>query len=170
LAWPLIILAAITVFLGWLAGPLKDFLLGGSIGATRMAAAEGEPLAWSHAAALGLAGAGLIVAWFEFGRKGARQRIGFVERIPPLYTLFAERWYIDHFYRLLVNLVVDRGLSYFCWQNDRKVIDAGIDELCEGTVEGGRAVSSWQSAMIQYRLLAIFAVMVLLAVYFWAEG
>ena len=117
-------------------------------------------------AALCLAAAGLVLAWWDFGRRSSKQ-IGFAEKIPPLYKLFTERWYIDHFYRLLVNLVVDKGISYLCWQNDNKVIDGGIDELCEGTIEGGRIVALLQSGMIQYRLLAIFAVMVLLSIYFY---
>jgi NADH-quinone oxidoreductase subunit L len=163
MAWPLIILTAITVILGFFAGPVKDFL---QAGITAGGTAEGGAFAWSHVAALGLAIAGAVLAWFEFGRSGAKQ-IGFVERIPPLYRLFAERWYIDHFYRLLVNLVVDRGISYLCYQNDNKVIDASIDELSEGTIEGGRIVAFLQSGMIQYRLLVIFAVMVLLSIYFY---
>ncbi len=168
MSWPLIILAAITLVLGWFETPIKDFLLGGSMDAAPTPSPGSEALAWVPWTALGLAVAGLALAWFEFGRKSASQ-IGFVERIPPLYRLFAERWYIDHFYRLLVNLVVDRGISRLFWQNDNKVIDGGIDELCEGTIEGGRIVAFLQTGMIQYRLLAIFAVMVLLAVYFWWE-
>jgi NADH-quinone oxidoreductase subunit L len=167
-AWPLIILALSTVLLGWPADtPLRNFLLGGGMAPALAHAPEGGHLNLSHVAALILAAGGLVLAWFEFGRGGGRQKIGFVEKIPPLYDLFAQRWYIDHFYRLLVNLVVDRGLSYLCWQNDQKVIDAGIDELCEGTVESGRVVSIWQTVMIQYRLLAIFAVVVLMAAWYW---
>ncbi len=168
MAWPLLILAAITVMLGFLRNPLKDFLQAGIVAATPIPAAEGGPFAWFHLAAPGLAVAGAVLAWVEFGRSGAKQ-IGFVERIPPLFKLFAERWYIDHFYRLLVNLVVDRGLSYLCYQNDNKVIDGSIDELSEGTVEGGRIVAFLQSGMIQYRLLVIFAVMVLLSIYFFFQ-
>jgi NADH-quinone oxidoreductase subunit L len=165
MAWPLLILAAITVTLGFFRNPLKDFLQAGLMaGGT----AEGGPLAWSHVAALGLAVAGAVLAWVEFGRRGAKQ-IGFVEKIPPLFRLFSERWYIDHFYGLLVNLVVDRGISYICYQNDNKVIDRSIDELAEGTVDGGRIVAFLQSGMIQYRLLVIFAVMVLLSIYFFFQ-
>jgi NADH-quinone oxidoreductase subunit L len=163
MAWPLLILTAITVILGFFRNPLKDFLQAGLMAG---GAAEGGPFAWSHVAALGLAVAGAVLAWVEFGRSGAKQ-IGFVERIPPLFRLFSERWYIDHFYGLLVNLVIDRGISYLCYQNDNKVIDRGIDELAEGTVDGGRIVAFLQSGMIQYRLLVIFAVMVLLAIYFF---
>ncbi|SPJ15824.1 NADH:ubiquinone oxidoreductase, membrane subunit L [Syntrophobacter sp. SbD2] len=163
MAWPLIVLTAITVMLGFLRNPLKDFL---QVGITAGGAAEGGPFEWFHVAAPGLAVAGAVLAWVEFGRRGAKQ-IGFVERVPPLYRLFAERWYIDHFYRLLVNVVVDKGISYLCYQNDNKVIDRSIDELGEGTIEGGRIVAFLQSGMIQYRLLVIFAVMVLLSIYFF---
>ncbi|MGO9018202.1 MAG: NADH-quinone oxidoreductase subunit L [Syntrophobacteraceae bacterium] len=165
MAWPLIILSAVTVILGFFGDRLKAFLeagtmTGGTVG--------GEHFALSPLVPLGLAGAGLVLAWLEFGRSGAMQ-IGVVERIPPLFRLFAERWYIDRFYGLLVNLVVDRGISYLCYQNDNKVIDGSIDELCEGTVEGGRIVAFLQSGMLQYRLLVIFAVMVLLSIYFFFQ-
>ncbi|MGA2025969.1 MAG: NADH-quinone oxidoreductase subunit L [Syntrophobacteraceae bacterium] len=168
MAWPLLILSAITVILGFVRNPLKDFLQAGIMAATPIPAAEGGPFAWFHLAAPGLAVAGAVLAWVEFGRSGAKQ-IGFVERVPPLYRLFAERWYIDHFYGLLVNSVVDRGISYLCYQNDKKVIDGSIDELGEGTIEGGRIVAFLQSGMIQYRLLVIFAVMVLLSIYFFFQ-
>ncbi|HIJ68314.1 MAG TPA: NADH-quinone oxidoreductase subunit L [Deltaproteobacteria bacterium] len=168
MAWPLLVLTAITVILGFLRNPLKDFLQAGIMAATPIPAAEGGPFAWFHLAAPGLAVAGAVLAWVEFGRSGAKQ-IGFVERVPPLFRLFAERWYIDHFYRLLVNLVDDRGISYLCYQNDKKVIDGSIDELGEGTIEGGRIVAFLQSGMIQYRLLVIFAVMVLLSIYFFFQ-
>jgi NADH-quinone oxidoreductase subunit L len=165
--WPLIILAAVTLLLGILGeGPIEHFLLAGHGAAHHAPTAEGGPYAWSGWAALGLAFAGLLIAWVEFGRRGSRQ-IGFVERIPPLFRLFAERWYIDHFYRALVDLVIDRGISRLCYENDNKVIDGGIDELCGGTVESGRIVALLQTATVQYRLLAIFAVLVLLAVWFW---
>jgi NADH-quinone oxidoreductase subunit L len=164
MAWPLIILSAVTVLLGYFFGdPLKAFLDAGTmVGGT----AGGEHFALPSWVPLGLAGAGLVLAWLEFGRSRAKQ-IGFVERIPPLFKLFAERWYIDRFYGLLVNLVVDRGISYLCYENDQKVIDGSIDGLCEGTVEGGRIAAFLQSGMIQYRLLVIFAVMVLLSIYFF---
>jgi NADH-quinone oxidoreductase subunit L len=163
MAVPLIILATITVVLGFFETPIKDFLEAGIISGAP--STEGAS-AWSHVAALCLAVAAVAVAWFEFGRRGAKQ-IGFVERIPPLCRLFAERWYIDRFYGLLVSRVIDRGISFLCYQNDNKVIDGSIDELCRTTVDSGRIVAFLQTGMIQYRLLVIFAVMVLLAVYFF---
>jgi len=163
MAWPLIILALITVLLGFFESPLKHFLVGRLIAGE---AHESGALALVPYLALALSVAGVGLAWIEFGRRGAA-RVGFVERIPPLHKLFAERWYIDDFYRLFVDRVIDRGISTLFYENDNKVIDGGIDGMCKGTVEGGRIVALLNSGMIQYRLLVTFAVMVLLSLYFF---
>ena len=42
----------------------------------------------------------LALAWMDFGRKDSRQ-IGFAERNAALRNFLAERWYLDHFYRIL---------------------------------------------------------------------
>jgi len=159
MACPLIILAAVTVLLGLWETPLNQFIVGKS------AIDGGTPHAWLPFLALAIAAAGTGLAWIEFGRQGADQ-IGFVEKIPALETLFAERWFIDHFYRVFLKYIVYSGFSNICAQNDHRVIDGGIDGLSKGTVESGRMMSRLHLGMIQYRLLAIFIVMVLLSLYF----
>jgi len=162
MGWPLIFLAAVTVILGLFQGSLETFLKSQLF----ILAEEGGHHAWLPFAALGSAGFGVVLAWMEYGRRGAA-RIGFVEKIAPLNNLFAERWYIDRFYRRFLDLfiygVVSRGFA----NNDNKVIDGGIDGLCKGTVETGRFTSLLHLGMIQYRLLTIFVVIVLLALYFF---
>ncbi|MGC8493110.1 MAG: NADH-quinone oxidoreductase subunit L [Syntrophobacteraceae bacterium] len=158
MCFSLIVLASVTVVLGFFETPFRHFL---GVSMEGVAAAS-----WSHIAALVLAVSGVGLAWFEFGRRGAEQT-GFVEKIPALYDLFSERWYIDRFYGLLVDFVLDRGISRLCYQNDKKVIDGSIDGLCEGTVEGGRVVAFLQTGMVQYRLLAIFAALALIALYLY---
>jgi NADH-quinone oxidoreductase subunit L len=59
--------------------------------------------------------------------------------------------------------VVSRGFA----NNDNKVIDGGIDGLSKATVAAGRITSFLHLGMIQYRLLTIFVVIVLLAMYFF---
>jgi NADH-quinone oxidoreductase subunit L len=162
MGWPLILLAAITVILGFFEGTLENFFKAQQFIPTTNAGHH----AWLPFAALGSAGFGLVLAWIEYGRRGA-SRIGFVEKIAPLHNLFAERWYIDHFYRRFLDVfiygVVSRGFT----NNDNKVIDVGIDGLSKGTVATGRFTSFLHLGMIQYRLLTIFVVMVLLALYFF---
>ena len=165
IAWPLIILAGITVILGFLQSPLETFL-GHQYPAVELPKAThivGLPYL---ALILTIGGVGL--AWAEFGRRGARQ-VGFVERIPVLYRLFSERWYLDYFYRLLVDRVIDRGIATLFFENDNKVIDGSIAGMCQGTVAMGRLLAFLNSAMIQYRLLATFAVLVLLSLYLFLQ-
>jgi NADH-quinone oxidoreductase subunit L len=162
MGWPLILLAAITVILGFFEGTLKEFFNAQQF----IPLTGGGQHAWLPFAALGSAGVGVVLAWIEYGRRGAA-RIGFVEKIAPLHNLFAQRWYIDRFYRRFLGLlkkgVVSRGFA----NNDNKVIDGGIDALGKGTVATGRFTSLLHQGMIQYRLLTIFVVMVLLALYFF---
>ena len=162
MVWPLIILAAVTALLGLYEAPLDYFIAGRS----KMGAHNPALHSWLPFAALAIAAAGVGLAWLEFGRREA-DRIGFVERIPALNTFFAERWYIDHFYRLCLKYIVYKGFASFCKQNDDRVIDGGIDGLGKGTVEAGRILSRLHLGMVQYRLLVIFAVLVLLALYFF---
>jgi len=163
MALPLIVLAGITILLGLLQHPLEQFL-GNQLTAVDLH--QGTHATWLPYVALSLTMVGVVLAWLEFGRRGA-SRVGFVERIPLLNNLFAERWYLDHFYRLLVDRVIDRGVSTLFFLNDNRVIDGSIDRVCKGTVESGRIVAFLNLGMIQYRLLMTFAVMVLLALYFF---
>ena len=114
---------------------------------------------------------GLVLAWLEFGRQGfGRQgsdQVGFVEKIAPLKNLFAERWYIDRFYRRFMDIFIYGVVSKSFTRNDQKVIDGGLDGLAQGTIETGRFVSFLHLGMVQYRLLTIFVVLVLLGIYFF---
>jgi NADH-quinone oxidoreductase subunit L len=84
-----------------------------------------------------------------------------------LKNLFAERWYIDRFYRRFLDIVIYGVISNLLTRNDKKVIDGSLDGLCRGTVETGRLVSFLHLGMMQYRLLTIFVVLVLLGFYFF---
>ena len=163
MAWPLIILAAVTVLLGFFQTPLENFLVAHHGGAEGHG---GGHHAWLLYVAVGLALSGVGLAWLEFGRKGASQ-VGFVERMEPVKTLFAERWYIDHFYRSFLDYVIYGIFSNLFTRNDRQVIDGGIDGICRATVGGGRMLSFLQSGMLQYNLMVMFAVLALVALYFF---
>jgi len=162
MAWPLIILAAVTFLLGLYEISLEHFIAG----KVMIYTAADSRHSWLPFVALSIAAAGVGLAWLEFGRRQAAQ-VGFVEKIPALKTLFAERWYIDHFYRFCLKYIVYKGLAGFCKQNDDQVIDGSIDRLSKATVETGRFLSRLHLGMVQYRLLVIFIVMVLLALYFF---
>ena len=58
-------------------------------------------------------------------------------------------------------------VSKLLTKNDKAVIDGGIDGLGKVTVEIGRFTSFLHLSMVQYKLLVIFVVTVLLAMYFF---
>ncbi len=162
MAVPLIILAAVTALLGFFQAPLEHFF-GSRMGA---AAPHGGSHGWLLYAALAAAGSGVVLAWIEFGRRNCA-RIGFVERIDWLSNLFAERWYLDRFYRRFVDVVIYRVISGLCTRNDDRVIDGALDALSKNTVQSGRFIAGLHLSMIQYRLLTMFVVLVVLALYFF---
>jgi NADH-quinone oxidoreductase subunit L len=156
---PLILLAAVTVVLGFLEAPLREFI---SPDTLRL---QHNGLSWLPYLSIALAVAGLGVAWFEFGRPAA-SRIGFAERIPAVRELFANRWYLDHVYRAFVDVVIDRVFSRTCTHNEDRVINAGIDGFSKLTLNSGRFASLLQSGKVRYNLFVMFGAIALVALYF----
>ena len=156
MAVPLILLAVVTLSLGWFHGALASYLAGPATGAGEHAG--GAALLVT---ALGCAGGGVFLAWFEFGRKRAPQ-IGMAERIPAVRNLFQERWYLDRCYRWALDHLIYKGLARICALNDQRVIDPVIDGLGNSAVGSGRRLADWHQGMLQFKLLVIFAVLVFL--------
>jgi NADH-quinone oxidoreductase subunit L len=157
MAVPLLILAVIVLVLGFFKTSLADFLAGQPIPQGR---------AWLFYVSMGFVLSGLGLAWFEFGRRGASQ-VGVFERVTPLRLLFANRWYLDHFYRLLLRFVVYKTFANSAIRNDRQVIDRGLDVFCGYTVESGRMLSRLQSGLVRYNFLLVFLVLALLGLWFY---
>jgi NADH-quinone oxidoreductase subunit L len=159
MGFPLLILAGVTVVLGFLEIPLSEFLSGGTT-----ARPYGDH-AWLPYISGGLAVLGVGVAWFEFGRRAAPQ-VGFVERIPLLRELFSQRWYLDHAYRRFVDSVIDGFLSKGCAQNEDRVINDSIDGFCDSTLDSGHLLSFLQFGKLRYNLIVMFGALALVALYF----
>ncbi len=158
---PLVFLAAATLILGFFEGPIERFL---SVTLTEVPVFADTHHGWILYLALGLSAAGVLLALIEFGLPKARQ-VGFAERVPLVYRLFLQRWYIDHFYRFFVDYVIDRGVAKICTQSDKKVIDRSIDSFCGGIVESSRFLSFLHTGMIQYRLIVLFLTIFFLSLY-----
>jgi NADH-quinone oxidoreductase subunit L len=158
MAIPVMILAGVTLVLGFFEHPLEHFLTSHAV--------EAHPVqhAVEHVAEHG-GGAdrlmimgvlasllGILVAWFEYGRKGASRK-GFLSYVPAIWNLFEHRWFLDTSYRKILDTLVYGGLASLCTKNDRRIIDGGIDGICYFIESGGRLFSFLQSGMLQYNLL-----------------
>ena len=183
MAWPVMILASVTLVLGFFQAELEHFLTGGAAGHAQQAGAH-PVVATAHAAAahaaegghgaghmiilvlaVTMALGGIIWAWVEFGRKGAAQE-GFLSAFPRVQALFGSRWYMDDFFRKSLDNVVYAGLTSAFTRNDRRIIDGGIDGICSLTVGSGRLFSFMQSGMLQYNLLIMVISVGLVVLYF----
>jgi len=141
MAAPVLALAALTLVLGYLGGWFAARLSPGMAHEGPFAFGTG-PLV-----ALALVVAGIALAWFEFGARGAR-REGFAERVPALKAFFGENWYVDRLYdATVVRWTV--ALSRAARWNDHTVLDGASDGVAQGTVWGGRILSLAQSGFVQ---------------------
>jgi NADH-quinone oxidoreductase subunit L len=156
---PLVILAGMTLVLGFLETPLREFLSGAIVPHP-----NGDH-AWLPYISAGLATLGVGLAWLEFGRRAAPQ-VGFIERVPPVREIFVQRWYIDHAYSGFVDIVIDAVFSKVCARNEERVINDGIDRFSRFTLDSGRFFALLQSGKLRYNLTVMFAALALVALYF----
>lgn len=171
MAVPVMILAGVTLVLGFVEHPLQVVLSGGTAshavqpvqhGADQ---AHGGGLDWLLIAGVSAGLLGILLAWFEFGRKGSSQT-GFLSRIPSLWTLFDRRWFMDDFLRKSLDKFVYAGLTRIFTINDRRIIDGGVDGICFFTETSGRLFSFLQSGMLQHNLLIMTMAAGLAVLYF----
>lgn len=173
MAIPVIILASVTAVLGFFQDQLQAFLTGLSQAAPGVHAAAAGHGEAAHGgghltllvAAVGLATAGILLAYIEFGRKNAA-RTGFLSRFPRVWELFEKRWHMDGFLRKFLDKAIYSGVTSLFTRNDRRVIDGGIDGICFFTMGAGRLFSFLQSGLLQYNLLVMIAVVGLGVLYF----
>jgi len=109
--------------------------------------------------AVAVALAGVLLAWFEFGRRGATQ-LGLAERNPALAGFFRNGWYIDALYgRTFGRLTA--AISALSARVERAVLDASGDGIGSGTLRSGEAVTRVQGGRLQaYIGVAVVAVSV----------
>ena len=148
-------LAALTLVLGYLGPWLAVRLAPGAAFVPPFAFGGGS------AAALALVAAGVALAWWEFGRRGA-PRIGFLERVPAVARFCADNWYLDRLYRATV-IRWAGALSRAAHWNDRTVVDGATDGIASATVGGGRLLALLQSGYVQVYLAIALTLVAALA-------
>lgn len=108
----------------------------------------------------GVALAGALLAWVDFGMKTSPQR-GLLAWLPAAERLFKNRWYIDHIYQRTVVAVTDFTARVLHMTETRGLDGAG-DGVAAGTLALGRGTARTHTGR-----LPIFigtAVVVLIAV------
>lgn len=171
MAVPVMILAGVTLVLGFFQSSIEHFLLGPA--SQFHAAAEHGGGHGGHGIdhrvllvmAVSMALLGILWAWLEFGRKNAL-REGFLNRLPRVQELFARRWFMDDFLRKTLDRMIYGGATSIFARNDRRIIDGGIDGICYSTLGIGRLFSFLQSGMLNYNIFIMVAAVGLVVLYF----
>jgi NADH-quinone oxidoreductase subunit L len=138
IAAPILVLAAFAAALGF---------FGDSVASKLGIASVHHPGIADMAPAIGVALFGVLMAWLEFGRSGARQT-GFIAKVPVIHDLFANRWYIDRIYRkLIVDPVI--GIARLMYGFETRGFDGQTDNLANATLSAGSGVARSQVGRLQ---------------------
>ena len=112
--------------------------------------------------AISVAVAGVLLAWVEFGKKGAAQ-VGFISHVPTLQRLFERKWYIDDFYGAVVGGLMSL-VSGVCALFEVKALDGLADGVARTTVAGGEGARVAQGGRLQL-YIAVSVVFLAVACY-----
>jgi len=168
---PLVILAILAVFSGWLnaTGAFGEFLGHGEVHGF----AEGFFGILTHPLpliSLLLAGLGIFLAYAMYSAKWLSAEV--VGRIfKPFYTLFSRKYWFDELYErvIVVRVLVDgifAGLDFF----DARVVDGAVNGAASGTAGAAKGMRRIQTGQLQVYAMAIAVGVVAIAVCYYLFG
>jgi NADH-quinone oxidoreductase subunit L len=138
--FPVILLTLGAIFLGY---------FGDSIGNAIGAHIVHHTLA-AMLPAIGVVLLGIFVAYLDYGRSDGT-RTGFISRITPLHTLFANKWYIDDFYRATIVALTMAVATLMQWL-ETHLLDGGFNRFGFGIIRTGFASARLQGGWMQLYL------------------
>jgi len=121
--------------------------LGGRIGHALGIEHVHEASIGAMAPAIIIALTGVVLAWLDFGRRGARQ-VGFIASVPAIQKILENRWYIDAVYNAtIVRLAV--GVARACFTTETRGLDGAADGVAYGTSGAGRIIARSHAGRFQ---------------------
>jgi NADH-quinone oxidoreductase subunit L len=167
---PLMILAGISIFAGFLGSPFTDNLFGHYI--TYAGAVHHEPSLMIMAVSTVIALAGIYLAYLVYQKRIFRPE-EVKERLPGLYNVLYHKYYVDEFYALLVSKVID-GMAKVVYWIDLHIVNGFINFLAFTTYKIGDRLKLFQdgqvqtSALVMYIGLGVIVITSVLAVFYAA--
>ncbi|ADI01044.1 NADH-quinone oxidoreductase subunit L [Syntrophothermus lipocalidus] len=166
---PLIVLAFLSIFAGFLGSPAAGNAF------ARWVTYPGAP---HHEASMaimlvssGVALAGIALAWAVY-QKGWIDPDQVKERLPGVYRLLANKYYIDEIYLWLTRCLVD-GTGKLLFWIDIYVVNGLVNGVAALTGKGGRVLSYTETGQVQtyagYMLAGAVTLIGLVLVFGWAR-
>jgi NADH-quinone oxidoreductase subunit L len=167
MAWPVAILAVLSIVGGWIQVPGGWQLVNDWIDPVAESAEEasGATLLFSILASTGLAVAGIWLAWRWYGRRSdvpERAR----RRWPWAARSLEHKFYFDEAYDLAFYVPADRESRFLGRYVEEPVFLASLGELASGVRAVSRRLSSVQSGFVREYAFALAAGLAVLAIVF----
>jgi NADH-quinone oxidoreductase subunit L len=126
-----------------------------------------HPLPWI---ALMVAGLGIFLAYAMYSAKWiSPQKIG--SAFKPLYTLFFNKYWIDHLYENVITRVALLGGLFSGFQKmDSNLVDGAANGLAQGAIGAGKAMRKTESGQLQLYALSIGVGIIAIAVCMFIFG
>lgn len=160
MTWPLIILAVISVFAGFVGSPLMNNAFGHYI--TYVGAQHHEASVSIMIVSAIIALAGIVLAYLVYQRKLVDYE-AVKERFSGVYNLLYNKYYIDEFYALLIKYFVDGTAKVMEWF-DLHVINGIVNGIAIFTGRAGTALKYTENGQVQTYALYMFAGIVVLLI------
>jgi NADH-quinone oxidoreductase subunit L len=125
-----------------------------------------EPPGWLAPAAIGVASAGILLAWAAFQR-GSVNPESLAAAVGPLRVAAARGFWIDEAFLFVYRVVLGALSRVFAWL-DRYIVDGVLNVVSAWTVSAGEQLSRLQTGKVQDYVLAVAAGVVAIA--WWLGG
>ncbi|MDD2619597.1 MAG: NADH-quinone oxidoreductase subunit L [Syntrophomonadaceae bacterium] len=157
---PLAILAGVSVVAGLPGSPLMKYAFGHYINTPAALHVQPGLLTMILSTLFALAGIGL--AWAMYQQKLLEPRL-LVGKVPKLYKLLINRYYIDEFYAWLVARVVDKSAAWLFWA-DINIVNRLVNNIAFFTGRSGETLRYTEDGQVQsYALYMLGGIVVILA-------
>jgi NADH-quinone oxidoreductase subunit L len=160
MTWPLIILAIISVFSGFVGSPLMHNVFGEYIKAAGSAEHAASPTIMIISSIIAVAG--IFLAWLIYQRKAVDYEALKV-KYNGIWTLLYNKYYIDEFYTWLIAYFVD-GLAKVLFWFDLHIVNGLINGLAYITGKTGLQLRYTEDGQVQTYALYMLAGVVIIVV------
>ena len=159
MAVPLLVLAALALFGGFL-GPLVDEFLAPVFG--REVHHHHDGLLETIALVAGVGGIATAALLYVTGK----DRVGLIKELfAPLYDLVFHKYYVDEIYDLLIVKPTKAIGAFLEEKAEKKGIDYAVDEIGFQVKEVSRGISFWQTGRVRTYALNMVAGMVIILLF-----
>lgn len=167
---PLTVLAGFAVVSGFANAPFFGFPLEKFLTTGVAVGNQAHAPLWMIGLSIVIALAGILPAWWMYGREDQTIAPALAVKYPFGYQLLLNKYWIDEFYlRFIVAPVVNLGR--ILWAADDKLVDGLVRQTGSGTKRIGHWISSQQTGQLQtYGLVTVIGAVVVFALAFVIGG